>query len=204
MFIEGNKILPAPRQQVWESLNDADFLRQCIPGCRSVIDTGDGHLDIQLTFAVGPIKANFTADAQKKDVIELTSYVLEGKGSAGPAGSGKGTIHVQLHDIEGGTQLDYSVETEVSGRMAQLGSRMIDGAARRFSEEFFANAARLLGGETTPDASVASTERTPQSEAVLPAQTPVPMTSDAGLVWKLVLGSGLGAFLGTLIGNWIG
>lgn len=203
MLIEGNKILPASRQEVWQSLNDTDFLRQCIPGCRSVVDAGNGRLDVQLTFSIGPIKANFTAEAQKKDVVELSSYVLEGKGSAGPAGAGAGTIHVQLHDVANGCQLDYSVETQVSGRMAQLGSRMIDGAARRFSEEFFANAAALLGGEVAPVA-VASTTTSQRKGTVGAQASTLPPALAAGLAWKLAMGCGVGALLGTLLGRWIG
>ena len=201
MHIEGTKILAAPRAEVWAAFNDPEFLRQAIPGCQKVVEGEGGRLDIQLTFSVGPIKANFSSEVEKKEVVELSSYVLEGKGSAGPAGSGSGRVQVFLQDVAEGTQLDYQVDTQVSGRIAQLGARMIDGAARRFSEEFFANATRLLSDETPAATQAAATRHRP---AAAVAAEPGAGVTAAGLGWKVLVGSFLGTLAGTLIANWLG
>lgn len=218
MLIEGTKVLPMPRAQVWEALNDPAFLQSVIPGCRRVAEPTPGQLRMELTAAVGPIKANFEVEARKVDVVAPQSFVLEGRGSAGVAGSATGRARLLLTEVEGGTQLDYSAETEITGRVAQLGARMIDSTARKFSEEFFANVGRALSPGSTPTATPAeATAHVPAREPVANARTqgnshavPMPVPSpDAlsgalarlvvdGLAWRLALGCAAGSFTGLL------
>ncbi|MGE4239222.1 CoxG family protein [Ramlibacter sp.] len=213
MRIEGTKALPAARAAVWQALNDPVFLQQVIPGCREVRDLGDGQLDIALTSAVGPIRANFKAQVAMSEVVEGESYVLSGSGSAGAAGSASGSMRLQLSDIPAGTLLVYEAGTEIQGRLAQLGARMIDSTARRFSEEFFANVVRALDPQaarastdaaampassssspSTPSASSASSPSWPWPGA-LPG--PAPTFALHRLPLKLFIACTVGAFIGT-------
>lgn len=211
MLIEGSKILALPRAEVWRALNDPAFLQATVPGCRRVAEPRPDELEMELGAAVGPIKVNFNVEVKKLEVRAPESYVLQGGGSGGVAGSATGRVQVRLAEVPGGTQLDYSAQTEITGRIAQLGSRLIDGTARKFSEEFFANVARamspgasakpVLGEGTAPAAPVVS------GPAHLPA-TPVAYASaDAfggrlaldGLAWRVAIGCAAGSFVGTIV-----
>lgn len=219
MLIEGTKILSVPRDAVWRALNDPAFLQRTIPGCRRVSEPSAGQLIMELGAAVGPIKANFDVEVQKTDIVEGESYVLAGRGSAGVAGSATGRASLRLSDVEGGTQLDYSAQTEITGRVAQLGARMIDSTARKFSEEFFSNVVRAMTKQATPvpASSTSAGESAPATvaSAVPSAQAlSVPahaLNADAsvnaalgrlaldGLVWRLALGCATGSFIGTIV-----
>lgn len=201
MLIEGSKTLAAPRAAVWKALNDPELLRLTIPGCREVAELAPGKLEIGLSAAVGPIKTSFNVELDKLDVVELESYTLRGKGSAGAAGSASGAVRVALSDIDQGTLLTYAAETEISGKVAQLGARLIDAAARRFSEEFFANIARRLGPAATAGAS--PTPSASSARAVPAPHEPAAATALSRLAWKLALGCGVGSFLGSLAASWI-
>jgi len=215
MLIEGTKILALAREDVWRVLNDPAFLQSVIPGCRRVAEPAPGQLTMELTAAVGPIRANFDVEVQKLEVIAPESYVLAGRGSAGMAGSASGRVRLRLSDVPGGTQLDYSAETEITGRVAQLGARMIDSTARKFSEEFFANVARAMGDGVPPAAisksnapgtrpAIASPA---QPNAVAPARVDLTEGLNAaigrlaldGIVWRLALGCAAGSFVGALV-----
>jgi uncharacterized protein len=201
MLIEGTKMLASPRDAVWQALNDPAFLQRVIPGCRQVRQLSPAALDVGLTAAVGPIRANFDIQLEKLEVIDGESYVLRGKGSAGAAGSAAGSVRVELSDADGGTLLRYSASTEISGRVAQLGARMVDSAARRFSEEFFGNVARQLQpAVAAPPADAGGPARrnphaAPASASVMPSPGSAPGLS--ALTWKLFLACGAGAFAGT-------
>jgi len=205
MLIEGSKTLASPREEVWRALNDPDFLSRSIPGCRQVKALSPDELEVGLTVSVGPIKANFDTRLQIRDVQERESYVLQGSGSAGAAGSGSGTVRVALSDIPGGTQLDYSAETEISGRVAQLGARMIDSTARRFAEEFFANISRMLNPPAPAvDASAKWRGRSSEPDAASSgAAAQIAARWPASLAWKLALGCAVGSFLGNLAAAWV-
>lgn len=218
MLIEGTKILALPRAEVWRALNDPAFLQSVIPGCRKVAEPAPGQLVMALTAAVGPIKASFDVEMQKLEVVAPESYVLAGRGSAGVAGSASGRARLRLTEVQGGTQLDYSAETEITGRVAQLGARMIDSTARKFSEEFFANVARAMGGygaqpqpgsETDAPPAAAGIQAVgliPQSPAGVIAAPAVPDALNTvisrlmldGLAWRLALGCAAGSFVGML------
>lgn len=146
MIIDGTKTLAAPRARVWEALDDLDFLRRTIPDCRAISRTDDGGYRATISAGVGPIRANFDVAFARAVQAQQERFTLTGQGSAGVAGAATGSVAVTLEDIAGGTLLGYRAETEVTGKVAQLGARMIDGAARKFSEQFFANVQRELSG----------------------------------------------------------
>ncbi|MBU7573274.1 MAG: carbon monoxide dehydrogenase subunit G [Hydrogenophaga sp.] len=204
MLIEGTKILARPLDEVWQALNNTDFLARVIPGCSKVSEPAPNQLALVLSAAVGPIKVSFSAEAQREDVVPPTSFALSGRGSAGPAGAASGRVKVQLTRVEGGTQLAYSADTEITGRMAQLGSRLIDSAARKFSEEFFANVARELAqpapaqATTGPAAAPAAPQGVPAATATVPDVMAWRLALD-GLAWRMAVGCAAGSFMGTLV-----
>ena len=214
MQIEGSKILALPRADVWRALNDPAFLQTVVPGCRRAAEPQPGKLQMELGAAVGPIKVNFNVELTKLEVRAPESYVLQGGGSGGVAGSATGRVQVRLSEVPGGTQLDYSAQTEVTGRIAQLGSRLIDGAARKFSEEFFANVARAMapgaaaqrGSEEHPSSATALAAPSIASVAA-PATHALPVVQLApdgrlgldGLAWRMAIGCAAGSFVGTIV-----
>jgi carbon monoxide dehydrogenase subunit G len=200
MLIEGSKVLAASRSEVWQALNDPAFLQRAIPGCRRCVQKADDQLDVALGASVGPIKAEFTVELQKLDVVEETSYVLKGEGRAGAVGSAVGSVKVELSDVDGGTLLRYAAQTEISGRVAQLGSRMIDGGARKFSEEFFANVAGLLRPAAEPDGSTRVPVRATAPSAP-PAASLELAQALSGLAWRLCIACAVGTFAGAWLAS---
>jgi|TARA_R110000850_G_scaffold277143_1_gene423597 carbon monoxide dehydrogenase subunit G len=133
----GKQVIQLPRAQVWEALNDPEVLKQCIPGCDQFVASGENEYDIVMTAAVGPIKAKFKGKLTLGDINPPESYTLTFDGSGGAAGFGKGNASVVLGDLPGQTELEYSVQAKVGGRLAQVGSRLIDGVAKKMADEFF-------------------------------------------------------------------
>jgi uncharacterized protein len=131
MQMTGEQLLAAPREIVWRSLNDPEILRQCIPGCEAIEKTSDTEFTAKVTLAVGPVKARFNGKVQLLDIDAPNSYRIAGEGQGGVAGFGKGSAVVRLADKDGGTLLAYSAESTVGGKIAQLGARLIDGAAKK-------------------------------------------------------------------------
>lgn len=197
MIIDGAKTLALARAEVWAALDDIAFLQKTIPECRSLTRTPQGEHHAMMAVGVGPIRANFDVSFTKTIAVPLERFTLTGKGGAGMAGSASGSVAVTLSDLEGGTLLTYSAETEVSGKLAQLGSRMIDGAARKFSEQFFSNVQRELGAARTVPAAgpTAVADRGTVAQAA-----PVAGSSRWPLYW-IVIGCAAGSFLGTFCAN---
>lgn len=137
MQITGTNIIAAPGQAVWNALNDPDVLRRCLPGCESVERTSPEDFKIVMTASVGPLKARFNGKLRMTDAVPPSSCVLRFEGQGGAMGFGKGTSTVSLRDVPEGTELTYTAEAQVGGKLAQVGSRLIDGVARKMSDDFF-------------------------------------------------------------------
>jgi hypothetical protein len=137
MEMTGERIIAADRETVWRALNDADVLKECIPGCERMEKTSPYALEADVTQKVGPVKAKFKGSVVLEDVVEAVSYRIVGEGKGGAAGFAKGGARVRLEDAEGGTKLSYDAEAKVGGKLAQLGSRLIDGFAKKMADEFF-------------------------------------------------------------------
>lgn len=146
MEMNGSHMIPADRQRVWEALNDPDVLRQCIPGCKELEKSSDTEMSATVVAKVGPVKATFKGEVTLENLNPPESYTITGEGKGGIAGFAKGGADVKLTEIDGGTQLDYDVEAKVGGKIAQLGSRLIDSAAKKMANEFFSNFSERLGG----------------------------------------------------------
>ena len=140
MELTESHTLPVPQQRAWEALNDTAILKACIPGCESIEADGENAYAVALTAAVGPVKARFKGRMQLADIDAPNSYMIVFEGQGGAAGFGKGDAHVKLAPAgDKSTTLIYTANAQVGGKLAQMGSRLIDGAAHRMTDEFFAH-----------------------------------------------------------------
>jgi uncharacterized protein len=144
MTMTGEAVLPADRQRVWAALNNPAVLKACIPGCQELDKTSDSEFQATVKAAVGPVKATFKGRVQLLDLDPPNGYRIAGEGQGGVAGFAKGGAKVRLEDAEGGTRMTYDVEAQIGGKLAQLGGRLINGVAKKYADEFFANFAKAL------------------------------------------------------------
>ncbi len=150
MDMSGEYRIEAPRERVWAALNDPDVLRECIPGCESLEKTSDNEMTAQVTAKIGPVKAKFNGNVRLEDLNPPESYRIVGEGKGGVAGFAKGGADVRLDDVGGATVLTYAVKAQVGGKLAQLGSRLVDSTARKMADDFFGTFSRIVAeGETT-------------------------------------------------------
>ena len=139
MDMTGEYRIPAPRQKVWEALNNTDVLRAAIPGCESIEKLSDTEMTAKVAAKVGPVSAKFSGKVTLSDLDPPNGYRISGEGSGGAAGFAKGGATVALADDgEGGTILTYKVDAQIGGKLAQIGSRLIDGVSRKMADDFFA------------------------------------------------------------------
>jgi carbon monoxide dehydrogenase subunit G len=138
MELKGERLLPAPIDTVWAGLNDPEILKACIAGCESLERTGEDAFQALVAVRVGPVSAKFKGNLKMTDVKPPNSYTINFDGQGGVAGFGKGSADVQLASEAGGTKLSYVARAQVGGKMAQVGSRLIDAAAGKIAEDFFA------------------------------------------------------------------
>ncbi|MFD1695522.1 SRPBCC family protein [Roseibium aestuarii] len=150
MDIQGEYRIPASRETVWAALNDPDILRECIPGCDTLEKTDDTHMQAVVTAKVGPVKAKFTGAVTLEDLNPPESYRIVGEGKGGVAGFAKGGAEVRLAEDGAETILTYVANAQVGGKLAQLGSRLIDSTARKMADEFFGAFSRRLGAVDAP------------------------------------------------------
>ena len=143
MTMTGEVTLPADRPKVWGLLNDPDVLKSCIPGCESLEKSGDNGFAAVVKTKIGPVSATFRGKVELTDIVPLVGYTIRGEGEGGVAGFAKGGAKVSLADAPGGTSLRYDVEANVGGKIAQLGSRLIDGVAKSMADKFFSSFAAV-------------------------------------------------------------
>lgn len=152
MEMSGERVIAAPRAEVWAALNDPTVLKECIPGCQEVEKVSDTELTAKVVQKVGPVKATFHGEIQLSDIIEGVSYTISGKGKGGAAGGASGGAKVALEDVPEGTRLTYEAEAKVTGKIAQLGSRLIDGFAKKMADQFFTSFQEQVQGPAEPEA----------------------------------------------------
>jgi carbon monoxide dehydrogenase subunit G len=146
MEMTGEQVIALPQQRVWEGLNDPEVLKACIPGCESIERVSDNEYRVALTAAVGPVRAKFGGKLLLSEVNPPTSYRLSFEGSGGAAGFGKGSASVRLAPDGAATRLAYTANAQVGGKLAQVGSRLIDGVAKKMADEFFERFNEKLAG----------------------------------------------------------
>lgn len=146
MEIKESHELPLPVSQVWEALNDPQVLEQAIPGCQELTQNSPTELAAVVKLKIGPVSATFKGEVELSELNSPYSYVISGSGTGGVAGGATGAARVLLEEIEDGaaTRLSYEVEAAVTGKIAQLGSRLIAGTAKKLAATFFTNFIALL------------------------------------------------------------
>jgi carbon monoxide dehydrogenase subunit G len=200
MDMTGEYRIAAPRAKVWAALNDAEILRQSIPGCDEIEKTSDTSFTAKVTAKVGPVKASFGGKVTLSDMDPPNGYTISGEGSGGVAGFAKGGAKVALVDDGAGTLLSYAVDAQVGGKLAQIGSRLIDGTARKMAGDFFAKFSEVVGGPPAVMAPAPEVAAIPQ-----PAPTPAPTASPAPfepprgrlspVIWVVLVAVAVGALL---------
>lgn len=137
MDMQGKRQLGVTQQQAWDALNDPDTLKSCLPGCDKFEASGDGQYAVTMAVKVGPVSAKFNGQVSLSDITPPASYRLAFEGQGGVAGFGKGASSVSLAPNDAGCELAYTVQAQVGGKIAQLGQRLIDGAAKSMADDFF-------------------------------------------------------------------
>lgn len=150
MEIKGEYQIASSREKVWAALIDAEVLRECIPGCESLEQISDTEFAAKIIVAIGPVRAKFNTSLTLENVQPPTSYTLVGSGKGGVAGFGRGRADIRLDETDGVTQLAYTADFKVGGKLAQVGSRLVLGATRKMAKEFFGNFSRRLDPHAQP------------------------------------------------------
>ncbi len=136
--------IPASLDEVWTALNNTEILKQAMPGCESFDAVEENKFEAKITAKVGPVKAKFKFNVEMTDIDAPNGYTIMGEGQGGVAGFAKGSAKVDLTEDGTNTILAYNVQANVGGKLAQLGARLIDGAAKKMADEFFGNFNELL------------------------------------------------------------
>ena len=159
MELTSTRMVPASLEATWAALNDPQVLKDCIPGCEAIEPSGENEFTAAMTARVGPVSARFSGRIRLSDVVPPHSYTMSFEGQGGAAGFARGEARVALDAQDGGTQIGYTVKAQVGGKLAQVGSRLIDGAAAKVADDFFGRLAARL---------------TPADDATAQAATAVP------------------------------
>ena len=151
MDISGERRILAPRDRVWDALNDPAILKQCIPGCTLMDKTSDTEFAAEINAKVGPVKAKFTSVIELSDLVPPASYTISGQGKGGAAGFGKGSARVVLEADGNETLLRYEAQLQVGGKLAQIGSRLVAGATRKIANDFFSRFVVVVSPQETTE-----------------------------------------------------
>ena len=139
MEMKGEQLIPAPQQVVWDALNEPEVLKACVPGCESIEKSGDNEYQVLMVARVGPVSAKFKGKLTLSDINPPSSYSISFEGQGGAAGFAKGSAQVRLSSAGAHTKLSYEVRANVGGKLAQIGSRLVDAAAKKVADDFFRN-----------------------------------------------------------------
>jgi uncharacterized protein len=153
MKLTGTQVIPASRERVWKGLNDPVILQQCIPGCSKIEVLSPTEFKATVTIAVGPVKANFAGEVTLSDLNPPESYRISGKGNGGFVGFATGGADIRLTALSANeTQMDYDVDAQIGGKLAMLGSRLIDSTATSLADKFFTKFGSLITSEVASSA----------------------------------------------------
>jgi uncharacterized protein len=218
MDMTGERRIPAPRQTVWEALNNPDVLKLSIPGCETLEKLEGDQMRATAAVKVGPMSARFSGKVQLSDIDPPNGYRISGEGQGGPAGFAKGGANVALKDDGADTLLTYTVNAQIGGKLAQLGARLIDATAKQMADAFFDRfsqqvqamnpvpaapaPAETVPATSTPVASTAAAPAyAPAPAAAAPARIAVPLQPAAISVWALIPREPFGLPLAAWIGG---
>ena len=191
MDMTGERRIPAPRQTVWEALNNPEVLQASIPGCEKLEKLDDDRMQATAVVKVGPISARFNGKVQLTDIDAPNSYRISGEGQGGVAGFAKGGANVALADDGEATLLSYQVNAQVGGKLAQLGGRLIDASAKQMADAFFnrfSDQVQTLSpttGQALPPAAAEEEAGKSAAEPIAAAKAVMPASSGVS-VWSLI------------------
>ena len=146
MEMNGSRDVPASVDATWNALNDPEVLKACIAGCESIEKVSDNEYKVAMTARVGPVSAKFNGRIMLNDIVPPKSYTIKFEGQGGAAGFASGEAQVGLLPVGSGTRIDYKAKAQVGGKLAQIGSRLVDGAAAKVADDFFGRLVEHLGG----------------------------------------------------------
>jgi len=188
MDLTGEYRIPAPRKKVWEALNDSEILKQCIDGCQELNKDSDTQFSAKVTAKVGPVKAKFAGKVTLSELDPPNGYKISGEGQGGVAGFAKGGATVKLTEDGVDTILNYEANAEVGGKLASVGSRLIEGVAKKQADDFFRKFSEIVGG---------GAESAPAANQAVPAE--VIAENSSGGISPVVWGLGLFVVVGILL-----
>lgn len=221
MEIIGTKLIPSPRELVWRALNDPEILKACLPGCESVDKLSDTDFKVTIKTAIGPLRARFQGSLKMEDVNAPESCVMQFEGQGGAVGFGKGSSKVKLVQTAQGTELSYEAKAQVGGKLAQVGSRLIDSVAKKMTDDFFkafqeqlnpdpikvsAKAASIASANPLHAAPEAANAQTPSAQSQsLPATQAAHHAHSTPMVpaWWLAPACVLGALIAITTARWM-
>ena len=205
MELNGEQLIRAPRQRVWDALDDPRILAKCIPGCEEILTVSDSEKDLRLMARIGPVRARFSGRMVMSDIIAPTSCTLAFEGNAGAAGTANGQSRVTLESDGESTRLQYSVNAALGGKLGQVGGRLVEASAKKLADDFF----RAFTEQLAPQ-DIAAKPVEPGSTVALPATAPAvaaKASSSFGTGWEgelqrffwLALGCGIGFMVARLL-----
>jgi carbon monoxide dehydrogenase subunit G len=189
MDLTGEYRINAAREKVWEALNDPEILKQCIDGCEELNKDSDTQFSAKVTMKIGPVKAKFAGKVTLSDINPPEGYTISGEGQGGVAGFAKGGADVKLAEDGDETILTYNAKAEVGGKLASVGSRLVEGVAKKTADDFFGKFSKIVGD---------SVEAAPEA-AEEPVAPPAEAAKAEGGVSPVVWGVGLIVVVGLII-----
>ncbi len=198
MELNGQQRIAASRQKVWDALNDARVLKACIPGCESLTQDGDNAFDATVQAKVGPVRAKFSGRVELSDIRPPESYRISGEGKGGVAGFAKGGADVSLVEDGDCTILTYAVKADVGGKLAQIGSRLVQSTANKYAADFFARFGDIVTGAVPIEEEAALA--TAAGKQAVAAVRPMAPADDKSIAHLRQLNWALLAIIAALIG----
>jgi carbon monoxide dehydrogenase subunit G len=195
MQMSGEYRIEASRDAVWAALNDPEVLKQAIPGCEEIDKASDTEFAAKVKVKLGPVSAKFTGNVNLTDLDPPNGYTISGEGKGGPAGFARGGAKVRLEADGAATILHYEVDAQVGGKLAQIGSRLIDATAKKMAGDFFAGFAEVVGGPAPAEADDEVADALAADAALAPA------TGVRPLFWVLGLIAVVAALLSIFAGD---
>jgi carbon monoxide dehydrogenase subunit G len=184
MEMSGEQLIPASQQTVWEALNDPEMLKACVPGCESIEPAGENVYQVLMVARVGPVSAKFKGKLTLSDIRPPQSYSIAFEGQGGAAGFAKGGAQVRLVPEGNKTKLAYDVKASVGGKLAQIGSRLVDAAAKKIADDFFRNFNEKVAARGDLDATVVPAKHGGEDKpAAEPGDKQLPGVSDTTLAF---------------------
>ena len=180
MEMTGEQLINASQATTWAALNDPEMLKACVPGCETIDRLAENEYQVLMVARIGPVSAKFKGKLALSDLKPPHSYAIAFEGQGGAAGFGKGSAQVQLAPDGEGTKLSYQVKASVGGKLAQIGSRLVDAAARKLSQDFFAAFNEKVAALHGAPAEEAHAEHHPEP---VPRDPDLPAVSDASLAF---------------------